>query len=323
VKAPRFWWRAPGLASAALAPLGRLAAHVTARRAARPPAYISPLPVVCVGNVILGGSGKTPTVLAIVKRLQEHGHRPHILSRGYGGSAKGPLKVDPRRHAAREVGDEPLMMAAHAAVWIGADRTKTARLAEADGASVLVMDDGFQNPGLGKSFSLLVFDGARGLGNGYALPAGPLREPLAAALDRAQAALILGEDSTGLGATIGGAKPVLHADLDAEAHGLPPRVYGFCGIGNPEKFRRTLAHAGAVIAGFESFADHHRYTRRELQRLAAQAQLHDATLITTEKDAARLGPDLPAGTFVLRVALRWHRPAALDALLRQAGLLDG
>jgi tetraacyldisaccharide 4'-kinase len=319
MKAPAFWWRAPGLARALLWPAARVYASAVRKRAFAPPGHISPLPVICIGNVTAGGSGKTPIVLSIVKRLQELGHAPHILSRGYGGEAAGPLKVDPAQHTAQTVGDEARMMAAHAPVWVGADRAASARCAEQDGASALVMDDGFQNPGLGKSFSVLVFDGLRGIGNGATLPAGPLREPLADALARAGAAVILGTDVTGLAPRLADRLPVLHAELCAVPIVLPARVFGFCGIGNPEKFRRTLRGLDTRLVGFESFADHHRFSAKTLARLDAKARALDAVLATTEKDAARIGHGLPEGTAVVRVEVAWSDRAALDRLLAESG----
>jgi tetraacyldisaccharide 4'-kinase len=323
MKAPRFWWRETSLRSALLTPAAFLYGAIAERRNVLPPEYISPLPVICVGNVTVGGSGKTPTVLAVVKRLKEMNHRPHVLSRGFGGALRGPVKVDPARHAASDVGDEALLLACATATWIGADRVASARAAELENATVLVMDDGFQNPALGKSLSLLTFDGLRGIGNGRVLPAGPLRENFDRALARAHGAVIVGDDLTGIGRRLADRVPILHADLVAESQTLPPRLFGFCGIGNPEKFRRTLTTVETHLAGFESFGDHHVFNAHELRSLSEKAHSLDAVLATTEKDAARLGRALPTNAIVIRVALRWRDRHALDALLLQAGLFHG
>lgn len=324
MKAPRFWWRDPGLRSTMLAPAGTVYARLAAMRTEAPPDYVSPLPVICIGNVTIGGSGKTPTVLAMVKRLHEMGHRPHVLSRGFGGmKSSRPVKVDPRHHTAQTVGDEPLLLATAAPTWVGADRVASAKAAEAENATVLLMDDGFQNPALGKSVSLLVFDGLRGIGNGRAIPAGPLREDFDRALARASASVIIGEDTTQIGSRLAARLPVLYADLVSEPQILPKRVFGFCGIGNPEKFRRTLAGLDTELIGFEAFGDHHRYGAHEVQRLAEMAAALDAVLVTTEKDAARLGSALPKSAIIIRVALQWRDAYALDALLTQAGIAHG
>lgn len=255
-------------------------------------------PVICVGNLTAGGAGKTPTVQWLAAQLSAQNMRPAILSRGYGGQKKGPLKVDPRTHTARDVGDEPLMLAQDWPVYICADRMQSLRLAVQDGADVLIKDDGFQNPAMAHHFNLIVVDGASGLGNQRLLPSGPMRQPLAVALEKIDALLVLGEarhESVALlmDAVEAFDKPVFHAHIRATQKG-EGRVHGFCGIAKPEKFRASLTAQGYEIAGFTAFGDHYEFTDADAAKLLAQGE----TLITTQKDMARLkgaAPDTPRG----------------------------
>ncbi len=313
MRAPDFWTKDDGL-GALLAPLGALYALGSAarRRFAQP--FRASVPVFCAGNLTLGGAGKTPTVAALVRELTARGRRPAILSRGYGGSERGPLRVDPAHHDAARVGDEPLLLAEIARVHVGADRAASARQAITDGADVLVMDDGFQNPGLAKDCSLLVVDGAAGFGNGYVFPAGPLREPVAAGAARAKACVLIGEDRLGAASSTG--LPVLRADLVVQANDLAgARVLAFAGIGRPAKFFDTLAGMGADIAATRAFDDHHPYSRAEIEALHADALRLGARLVTTRKDLVRLPASLRAGISALGVELRFADPAAFGRLV--------
>ncbi|MGH7102627.1 MAG: tetraacyldisaccharide 4'-kinase [Acetobacteraceae bacterium] len=299
-----------------LSPASAIATRLAARRAARP-AWHAPVPVVCCGNVSVGGTGKTTLVLDLAARLSRAGTAVHILTRGYGGRLSGPLRVM-HDHGPAEVGDEALLLAAAAPTWIGADRAATARAAVAAGAGALLMDDGLQNPTLEKSFSFIVIDGDVGFGNGHVLPAGPLREPIAAAAGRAHAAVLIGGDRHGAHALLPARLPVLTARLvpgsdAAELKGR--RVLGFAGIGRPAKFFATLEEAGAVVAGRRTFADHHVFREGELARLFAEANRLGATPVTTAKDAARLSPTDRGRVTVLGISLAWDDPAALSALL--------
>jgi tetraacyldisaccharide 4'-kinase len=312
LRAPEFWAR-PNLTAQLLEPLGRAhAAAAAARRAlARP--WRATVPVLCVGNLVAGGAGKTPVAIDLATRLTRRGARPHLLSRGYGGRAAGPLAVDPARHGADEVGDEALLLARAAPSWVAADRVAGARAAIAAGARAVVMDDGFQNPGLAKDVSLLVIDGAYGFGNGRVIPAGPLREPIAAALARADAVVLMGADEAGVRPQLG-AKRVLEARLVPVAPLAGP-VVAFAGIGRPEKFFRTLAEGGAQIIARHAFPDHHRYGAAELARLGAEAERAGARLVTTAKDWVRLPQDWRGRVVALEVEVEWRDAAALDALL--------
>lgn len=318
MRTPGFWYRPASWQAAALAPAAALYALASRRTAV---GVRAPVPVVCVGNIVAGGAGKTPVALALVAALRRSGRTPHVLTRGHGGRERGPLAVDLRHHDAAAVGDEALLLAARAPCWVARDRVAGARAAAAAGADVVVMDDGFQNPALAKDLSLVVADGAVGFGNQRLIPAGPLREPVARGLARADAVVVVGEDRAGVAghcAGLAGALPVLNARLvpgpeAADLHGR--RVLGFAGIGRPEKFFATLAATGARVADAVAFADHHPYRPDEIMRLLEHAHALDAVPVTTAKDAVRLPPDIRDQIRVLTVTLAWNEPERLDALL--------
>jgi tetraacyldisaccharide 4'-kinase len=286
---PRFWKNSSGVATL-LQPMAALYQWGAQARQSLSNTYHSVLPVMCVGNVVAGGAGKTPTVLMLAEMLKDLGVTPHILSRGYGGSLRGPLAVDTALHSACEVGDEPLLLARAAPIWIARDRRAGLQALEQAGASCVLMDDGLQNPSIAKTMSLLVVDGGYGMGNGRCLPAGPLREPWENALARVAAVLIIGDDLHGVSQRASGV-PVLKGTL-APSSEMPElagqRWMAFAGIGRPAKFFETLVAQGADIVASVSFPDHHPYCETELQSLAAQAENIGARLITTEKDAVRL-----------------------------------
>lgn len=315
--APEFWARR-GWVSAALLPLAWAYALGAAARWQWTKARRAELPILCVGNLVAGGAGKTPVALSLARRLQAQGSAVHILSRGYGGSVSGPVRVDPSRQTASEVGDEPLLLAAAAPTWVARDRIAGARAARAAGAALLLLDDGLQNPTLAKDLSLLVIDGAYGFGNGRVLPAGPLRESPAAAIARADAVVLIGEDRAGVAALLAG-KKLLRASLAPEnADAFAGRaVLAFAGIGRPAKFFASLEACGARLVARHAFADHHRYPRRELERLAAEAEAAGALLVTTEKDWVRLDDAWRRRVAVLRVAIAWQDEAALDRVLER------
>ncbi len=313
--APEFWARPGGLASRLLEPLGWAhgAAGAARRALARP--YHAAVPVLCVGNLVAGGAGKTPVALSLARLLAARGARPHILTRGYGGTVFGPTAVDPARHDAAQVGDEALLLAEAAPTWVARDRAAGARAAAAAGAGLIIMDDGFQNPGLHQDLALLVIDGAYGFGNGRIIPAGPLREPLARALARTAAVVLMGADEAAVAAQLG-TTPVLRANLVPVAGtARGDAVVAFAGIGRPEKFFGTLAGVGCRIVARHAFPDHHRYDAAELARLAAAADAAGARLVTTAKDAVRLPPEWRARITILPVEVRWQDEAALAALL--------
>ena len=294
MREPGFWHGPASLNSHLLKPLAALYGAVAAQRLQRKGLHAG-IPVLCVGNYHVGGAGKTPTVLALAKLLRDLGETPVVLSRGYGGKLAGPVRVDPVRHAASDVGDEPLMMAGAVPVVVSRKRADGVPLARAQGATVILMDDGFQNPGIVKDASLIVIDSERGLGNGQVFPAGPLRAPLRPQLVRTDALIIVGSGSAAgsVAAEIAAqGKPVLSAHLkpdEAQVASLRGRrVLAFAGIGDPTRFFNTLRASGIEVAGQRAFADHHAYSQAEIESLLAEAKREAQTLVTTEKDLARL-----------------------------------
>jgi tetraacyldisaccharide 4'-kinase len=315
---PEFWARA-GLIPDLLQPLAWAYAAAGAARHAWTDPWRAPVPVICVGNLVAGGAGKTPVAIALARRLQASGIALHLLSRGYGGSLAGPIAVDRARHDAAQVGDEALLLAAAAPAWIARDRVAGAKAAVAAGAQCLLLDDGLQNPTLAKDLALLVIDGAYGFGNRRVLPAGPLREPLDTGLARADAVVLMGEDRAGVTPLLAG-KTVLRARLVPEnAAAFAGRTaVAFAGIGRPAKFFATLEAIGARLAARHAFPDHHPYRAAELQRLLADAEAAHAVLVTTAKDAVRLPVEWRSHVEVLRVTAQFDDPTAVDRLLDQA-----
>ena len=291
---PAFWHRPSSWTSRLLMPLAALYGAIAGRRLQRK-GFDAGIPVLCVGNYHLGGAGKTPTVLALVKLLRELGEMPVVLSRGYGGRLRGPVMVDPTRHAALDVGDEPLMLAPTVPVVVARERIDGLALARAQRASVIVMDDGFQNPAIAKDASLIVIDASRGLGNARVFPAGPLRAPLPPQVDRTDALIVVGEGSAAqavAAAVAARGRPVMSAHLKADEASLAllrgKRVLAFAGIGDPERFFRMLRASGIEVARQRAFADHHPFSKSEVEGLIADANRDALTLVTTEKDLARM-----------------------------------
>ncbi len=321
MRPPEFWKADASGRDAAVAlralltPVSWAYAWAASERIRRTKPRRAPAPVVCIGNLTVGGAGKTPLARAVRARL---GHTAHTLSRGYGGRAPGPLRVTTDMSAS-EVGDEPLLHARDGAAWVARDRVAGAFAAAEAGARAIVMDDGFQNPSLAKDLSILVVDPGFGIGNGQVFPAGPLREPLSAGLARADAVVLLRnvDESESVELAWLGAFPKLKLEARLEPAGIVPegKLVAFAGLARPEKFLATLQGMGAHVADFVPFQDHHLYTASELRQLAALAADHGAMLITTEKDAARLSPEWRARVAVLPVAARFADEAALENLL--------
>lgn len=325
MRAPRFWSdEKPGWIARALSPIGAVYGAAVARRM-RGPGEQPPAPVLCVGNFVAGGAGKTPTAIALAKMLLVEGERVAFLSRGYGGEARAEnLRVDPNMHGAREVGDEPLLLAKIAPCYVGRDRVSSAKAAVEAGASVLIMDDGLQNPALVKTRTLAVVDGAAPFGNGLCIPAGPLRAPLRDQLPFVDAIVAVGGDIAAV-RRIAEAMPDkaifrarLRADALAAAALIGRPVLAFAGIARPRKFFDTLAEIGATVGLARAFPDHHVFKPREIETLMAEAEELGLVLVTTEKDHVRLPRDFKNEVATLPVSLVFEDPRAMTRWL--AGL---
>jgi len=316
MRPPDIWLREDRIARwavAVLAPIGWIYGASVAFKSRHASPFRPSAKVICVGNVTSGGSGKTPVAIAIASALVARGQSVSFLSRGYGGEVEGPRLVDATRDTARDVGDEPLLLAAIAPTIVARDRRKGAMLADAHQTQVIVMDDGHQNFTLVKDLSLVVVDAASGFGNGRVLPAGPLREPASQALARADAVVLIGDGDPDLCGFTG---PALRARIAPAATDLKGRrVVAFAGIGRPAKFFDTLENLGVELAECRAFADHHSYQSHEIAELKALASTRDALLVTTEKDFVRLDAEQRTGIVTLPVSIAFDRPEALGQLL--------
>jgi tetraacyldisaccharide 4'-kinase len=319
MRPPAFWHGRPDHPAARLlAPAGALYGALTARRMDRP-GVRGPCPVICLGNFTLGGAGKTPAARAVAAMLRDLGATPAFLSRGYGGSLAGPVRVEPDRHRSEDVGDEPLLLARDGPAIVARDRPAGAALGREAGATVIVMDDGLQNPSLTKDLALAVVDAGAGIGNGRVFPAGPLRAPLPRQWLHVGGVILVGAGEAGedvAAQAVARGVPVYRARLVPEASAIAGRrVLAFAGIGRPEKFFATVRETGATLAGHRAFPDHHPYRPADLAALADEARRLGAGLVTTEKDAVRLPEDFRGRVEVLRVRLVFEEPQALAGQL--------
>ncbi len=307
MRAPKFWFKKAGLRAKLLSPLAIIWQFQTQRRLKKKSTKID-IPVICVGNISMGGTGKTPTAIYMAQMLIEQGYNPFILSRGFGGSILGPIRVEPE-HIAKEVGDEAVLMAYFAPVIICKNRAEGGKFAQSQGADILIMDDGFQNPDLHKDMSIIVVDSDVGFGNKKVFPSGPLREPVEAAIKRADVVLLIGEGKARaeIDAKIAANLPIISGHLAPVDMGVvwkDMRVFAFAGIGRPEKFFKTLSDLGANVIAKRSFGDHEEIPRILLDRMQNDAWANAAQLVTTEKDAARLPKNWQGSVLSLPVRLQ-------------------
>lgn len=324
MRAPDFWYQPAGLAASLLRPLGGLYAAGVSRRIRNTKALRVPVPVICVGNINVGGTGKTPTVIAVVEHLKARGLSPHVVTRGHGGALTGPVQVQERHHNADQTGDEPLLLAAFAPTWVSKDRAKGAEAAVVAGADAIVLDDGHQNPAVAKDISIVVADAVRGFGNGQVLPAGPLREPVKEGLSRANLFLTIGTQKAqdrfvGLN-SLPDDLPHLTGQLKPLQTGMDwagMQVLAFAGIGMPDKFFGTLRSLGANVVKAEPLDDHQPLSDALLSRLSAEATALGVQLVTTEKDAVRLPASFKSQVLTVPVRLEINDWAPFDALCDQ------
>ncbi|MEM8552574.1 MAG: tetraacyldisaccharide 4'-kinase [Pseudomonadota bacterium] len=308
MKAPAFWWRhEAGPFTHMLAPFAAAVDAVAVRRMARAPAGRLGVPVVCIGNPTVGGAGKTPIAIALAKALAASGEQPAFLTRGYGGKAGGPRVVAPD-DTAQDVGDEALLLAEHAPTVVCADRVAGGRVAEGM-ASVIIMDDGFQNPSLDKDYSVLVIDSAAGIGNGRVTPAGPLRARLLPQLERADAVLLVhGSEPHSARHDLaelcrGIAVFTVSMEVSAPVSLAGVRVLAFAGIGRPQKFFAGARALGAEVVDTVSLGDHAQMGERRAAALMSRATDEGLTLLTTRKDEARLRGGTPSERALARQAV--------------------
>ncbi len=315
---PDFWHKNCA-AAYAFAPLGWAFAAIGKFRRSMASPYRAPIPVICVGNVVAGGAGKTPICLWLGQYWRKAGKSVCFLSYGYGGIYEGPLEVNPHIHQALQVGDEGLLLSRTASTIIGHDRRGAAKLAVESGTDIIVMDDGFQNPFLYKDLSLLVLDGEYGLGNGRIIPAGPLRENIKDAMQRADAVVLYGEDRHGLLRHVPGNKPILRAGLEPDSDQINnlrgKKLIAFAGLGRPQKFFAMLRGQGLDVIAAHSFPDHHLYHDSDLLLLQEQAEKENAVLVTTAKDAVRFDPQSREKLAVVNVDVVWQDLTTLENML--------
>ena len=321
MRAPDFW--APGkggVVATLLSPIGAIVGAITAAHVRKAPTWTASVPVICVGNAVMGGAGKTQISRDIADRLKARGQTPHIIMRGYGGRLAGPIQVDPQQHTATDVGDEAILLAGAVPTWIARQRPEAARAAVAAGADVIIMDDGFQNPSLAKTISLLVIDAGYRFGNGYVFPAGPLRERASAAFQRADAVCVIGTPGASL-PTLPSTLPRFDA-LTVPAPSAPAiegqKVVAFAGIGRPEKFFQTLRDVGADVIKTHSFPDHHAFSDTDIAACLQLADTAGAKVLTTEKDHVRLPKKYHDRVTAYPVCLKWQDADAFDAFIAGA-----
>lgn len=328
-EAPPFWFEKPGFAAYALSPFGKVYGRIAGKRMKAAHSYASKVPVLCIGNFVTGGAGKTPTAIAVAKSVRNMNMRPGFLSRGYGGSITEPTVVDASVHNSKDVGDEPLILCDYATTVVSPNRVAGAKLLEEQDVDFIIMDDGFQNASLLKDYSLAVVDSRRGIGNGFCIPAGPVRADMRTQLSAAHAVLVIGKLEAGLTVIREAAKmakPVLSAEIKGiQSEALQGvHVLAYSGIADPEKFHTSLEDAGAIVTAFRNFHDHHPYTAQECRELLEQARDEKLVPVTTAKDAARLRgmgreqDSLRSVSKVLNIEIAFENPNLVEMIIKSA-----
>ena len=314
MKTPKYW-QSNSFTSKILSPLGFLYGLMTQLRLKLKSPHKVSIPVVCIGNITAGGTGKTPVSISIAKLLATEMYHPFFVSRGYGGKLQDVI-VNNKKHTAKDVGDEPLLLSKQAPVVVNANRYAAAQKAVEQGADIIIMDDGFQNPSLHKDLSFLVFDGNYGIGNGKIIPSGPLRETLDDGTIRADAIIILGKDKHDLAKRCG--LPAFFGHTEAVQTTINNQdVVAFAGIGHPQKFYHTLKQQGFNVVKTIDFPDHHFYTREELENIINEAKKLNAQIYTTSKDFVKIPPLYSQDINVLEVAVVWDNPEELISFIKQ------
>ncbi len=307
--APKFWQQ-KNLLSRALQPIAWAYEYIGLWHEKRVKTQKVSVPVICVGNLVMGGAGKTPTVLALIDILKHMNHVPHVLSRGYGAVIKDSIRVDTQKHNYLQVGDEALLLAEKAPTWAGHDRVLSAKLAISHGATIIIMDDGLQNYSLHKDISLLVVDTLQGFGNGLVFPAGPLRESPSRGVKKTNLTIAIGKE-----ALPKGIPHATRAYMTATEKVHPRAVIAFAGLGYPEKFNRSLQDYGFDVKRFIPFPDHHPYTIPEMERLLKMAARRKIELITTAKDFLRIPERFKKKISVFNINLKFEEPETLHSLI--------
>ena len=318
MRTPKFWYNEPNIISSALLPLSKIYALSCSIRNK----FINPssatAPIICIGNLVAGGAGKTLVALSLANVLKDHSVA--FLTRGYGGSFVGPMKVNYEIHSFNQVGDEALLLSRTAPTWLAHDRVAGARAAISDGAKVIIMDDGFQNLSLKKNYSLVVIEGETGFGNYRLLPSGPLRESVDDGLARTDATIIIGNDKLGVANLIPKSIPRLNASIvpTLEAKVLSgKRVAAIAGIGQPNKFYNTLKGMQCCIVSKHTFSDHHVYKQKEIMNICQKASALDAIVVTTEKDWVRFPSKVKPMVKTVPVKLEWQDRKMIHSLLER------
>lgn len=312
MKTPGFWYQPQGLVSNLLWPLGWLYGKgAKIKSLLKKPQHFQ-VPIISIGNIVSGGSGKTPTAIALMEILKAQGYKVHFVTRGYGGREKGPVSVDFNHHQSRDVGDEPLLLAQHAPTWVAKKRATGVQKAIENGAEIIILDDGHQTMTLYKDVSLVVVDLMQKFGNGCVIPAGPLREDLSEGLKRADGFIAIGKGE------IKSLQPIFKAQIVTQPLNFSSnRVVAFCGLGFPQKFYRSLQELGLELVATETFPDHYQYKDEDLFRLRKLAQKHNSVLITTRKDLVKIPPPWQEQLHVLDITIDFEDPGKLCEFILQ------